>query len=210
MEQLTIPSYEIDIFWSDEDDAYVAVVPDLPYCSAWGETYEEALSQVQDAIRGHIKVAQKYGDPFPEPRPPRQIDGSDLPRQTEAADRSDITGSPQDASFSYETYLRDLADQQRAFQDLFQRSANAYTNYLNSAVSFYQQALQQATQVAQSNLQSAGQVAQSSVQAAQQGTQAFANQVGQESAATAEQTGQGSADDDGLVSEQTTPVPPER
>jgi predicted RNase H-like HicB family nuclease len=61
--------YEVDIFWSDEDQAYIAVVPDLPYCSAWGETREEALAQIQDAIRGHIKVRQKYGDPIPEPKP---------------------------------------------------------------------------------------------------------------------------------------------
>lgn len=60
--------YEIDIFWSDEDDAYVAVVPDLPYCSAWGETYEEALAQAKVAITGHLKVAEKYGDPIPEPK----------------------------------------------------------------------------------------------------------------------------------------------
>ncbi len=60
--------YEIDIFWSDEDEAYVAVVPDLPYCSAWGETYEEALAQVKVAIRGHLKVAEKYGDSIPEPK----------------------------------------------------------------------------------------------------------------------------------------------
>ncbi len=62
------PRYEIDIFWSDEDEAYIAVVPVLPYCSAWGETHEEALTQVKAAIRGHIKVAEKYGDPIPEPK----------------------------------------------------------------------------------------------------------------------------------------------
>ncbi len=66
------PRYEIDIFWSDGDEAYVAVVPDLPYCSAWGETYEEALAQVKVAIRGHLKVAQKHGDQIPEPKA-RQI-----------------------------------------------------------------------------------------------------------------------------------------
>lgn len=60
--------YEIDIFWSDEDDAYIAVVPDLPYCSAWGETYEEALAQVKVAIKGHLNVAEQYGDPIPEPK----------------------------------------------------------------------------------------------------------------------------------------------
>lgn len=60
--------YEIDIFWSEEDEAYIAVVPDLPYCSAWGETYEDALREIQVAIRGHLKVAGKYGDPIPQPK----------------------------------------------------------------------------------------------------------------------------------------------
>jgi hypothetical protein len=36
--------YEIDIFWSDEDGCFVACVPDLDNCAAWGMTYEEALS----------------------------------------------------------------------------------------------------------------------------------------------------------------------
>ncbi|CAN5847975.1 type II toxin-antitoxin system HicB family antitoxin [soil metagenome] len=62
------PRYEIDIYWSDEDEAYIAVVPDLLYCSAWGDTHEEALAQVKIAIRGNLKVAEKYGDPIPEPK----------------------------------------------------------------------------------------------------------------------------------------------
>jgi len=62
------PRYEIDIFWSEDDETYIAVVPDLLYCSAWGETYEEALAQVKVAIRGHLKVAEKYGDPIPQPK----------------------------------------------------------------------------------------------------------------------------------------------
>lgn len=61
------PRYEIDIFWSDEDGSYVAVVPEIPGCSAWGDTYEEALAEVKVAIRGHLRVAKKYGDPVPEP-----------------------------------------------------------------------------------------------------------------------------------------------
>jgi predicted RNase H-like HicB family nuclease len=68
MAEKTIPDYEIDIFWSDEDEAYIAVVPDLPYCSAWGETREEALAQVQDAIRGHVEVRRDTGRPVPEPK----------------------------------------------------------------------------------------------------------------------------------------------
>ncbi len=60
--------YEIDIFWSDEDGAYIANVPELPYCSAWGETYEEALEEVQVAMRLYLQVSEQHGDPIPEPK----------------------------------------------------------------------------------------------------------------------------------------------
>ena len=61
--------HKIEIFCCVEDGTYVAIVTDLPHCSAWGETHEEALAQAQDAIRGHIKDRQEYGDPIPEPVP---------------------------------------------------------------------------------------------------------------------------------------------
>lgn len=62
-----VPRYEIDIFYSTADEAYIANVPELEYCSAWGESYEEALAQVQVAIRGHLRVAREHGDPIPRP-----------------------------------------------------------------------------------------------------------------------------------------------
>ncbi len=61
--------YEIRIFWSDEDEGYIAVAPELPGCSAWGETYEEALAEIQVSIRGHLRVLEETGRPIPEPRP---------------------------------------------------------------------------------------------------------------------------------------------
>jgi len=60
--------FEIDIFWSDEDDAYIAAVPDIPYCTAWGESYEEALAQIRVAIRGNIETAREFGHPIPQPK----------------------------------------------------------------------------------------------------------------------------------------------
>ncbi len=60
--------YEIDIFWSEEDEGYIADVPDLKYCSAWGETYEEALREVRVAMELHLEVLEKTGRPIPEPR----------------------------------------------------------------------------------------------------------------------------------------------
>lgn len=60
--------FEIDIFWSDEDDAYIAVVPDIPSCTAWGDTYEEALKEIRVAIQGNIQVAREFGHPVPQPK----------------------------------------------------------------------------------------------------------------------------------------------
>lgn len=48
------PRYEIDIFWSEDDEAFVANVPELPYCSAWGDSYEEALREVLVAMDLHL------------------------------------------------------------------------------------------------------------------------------------------------------------
>lgn len=42
--------YLIEIFWSDEDEGHIAIVPDLPGCSAWGATEEEALREIHDAM----------------------------------------------------------------------------------------------------------------------------------------------------------------
>lgn len=63
-----MPKYEIDIFWSDEDEAFIAVVPELPGCSAWGDTYEEALREVQVAMSLYLETLQEEGRPIPEPK----------------------------------------------------------------------------------------------------------------------------------------------
>jgi antitoxin HicB len=59
---------EIDIFWSDEDATYIAVVPDIPSCTAWGDTYEEAPKEIKTAIRGNIDVATEFGHSIPRPK----------------------------------------------------------------------------------------------------------------------------------------------
>jgi predicted RNase H-like HicB family nuclease len=62
------PKYRIEIFWSDEDGGYVANVPDLRYCSAFAESYEEALREVLVALELHLDTLQEAGRPIPEPR----------------------------------------------------------------------------------------------------------------------------------------------
>ena len=61
--------YEIDIFWSDEDGCFIACVPDLENCAAWGDTYEEALDRAHLAIRADLVSRQTFGDPIPEVTP---------------------------------------------------------------------------------------------------------------------------------------------
>lgn len=60
--------YSMIIEWSDEDQAYIVTVPELPGCRTHGNTYEEAVRQGQDAIESWIMVALADNDPLPSPR----------------------------------------------------------------------------------------------------------------------------------------------
>lgn len=62
------PHYNINVYWSDEDDCWIADVPDLRPCSAHGDTPEQAMAHIQDAIDGWLAVARERGFPIPEPR----------------------------------------------------------------------------------------------------------------------------------------------
>ena len=59
--------YHINIFYSEEDDGYIADVPDLKHCSAFGTTPEEALQEVMIAKEAWLKAAKKSGKPIPTP-----------------------------------------------------------------------------------------------------------------------------------------------
>lgn len=58
--------YEIIIFWSHEDNAFVAEVPELPGCMADGESYREALANAEQVIREWIETAHALGRPVPQ------------------------------------------------------------------------------------------------------------------------------------------------
>ena len=60
--------YAIVVFWSDEDAAWVADVPDLKSCSAFGNSPEEALAEVQVAVKAWLAAARDAGLPIPKPR----------------------------------------------------------------------------------------------------------------------------------------------
>ncbi len=60
--------YHINIFYSDEDGGYIADIPDLEACSAFGKTPEEALAEVERAKKAWLQAARKAGKPIPPPR----------------------------------------------------------------------------------------------------------------------------------------------
>jgi len=60
--------YEVIIYWSDEDQGFIAEVPELPGCAADGETHQEALANVEAVIQEWIETARELGRPIPEPK----------------------------------------------------------------------------------------------------------------------------------------------
>ncbi len=60
--------YEIIVYWSNEDQACIAEVPELPGCMAHGDDHETALRNIKDAMQLWIDTAREFGDPIPQPK----------------------------------------------------------------------------------------------------------------------------------------------
>ena len=60
--------YEIIVYWSDEDNAFIAEVPELPGCMADGKTYQEAISNAEIIIQEWIETAKTLNRPIPQPK----------------------------------------------------------------------------------------------------------------------------------------------
>jgi predicted RNase H-like HicB family nuclease len=60
--------YEVIIYWSDEDNAFTAEVPELPGCMADGKTHQEALINVEVITQEWVETANEIGRPIPEPK----------------------------------------------------------------------------------------------------------------------------------------------
>jgi predicted RNase H-like HicB family nuclease len=63
-----MPEYHINVFFSVEDDCWVADIPDLKFCSAFGDAPEEAVREVQRAKAAWLKAATALGKPVPTPK----------------------------------------------------------------------------------------------------------------------------------------------
>ena len=72
--------YPSEVFWSDEDQGFIAIAQDLPGCCAFGETQEEAIRELQDAIKAWVAAAAAVGNPVPAPSPRPAFSGKFLVR----------------------------------------------------------------------------------------------------------------------------------
>lgn len=123
--------YKTFIFWSEEDGGYIANVPALKYCSAFGETYEEALQEIQTAIALHLEVIEEMGRPIPEPESTSHEELNPLPKAAEKFAEA--------VRESYRTVVNrgELAQQLNA--ELTQQFYNAVINKLRSQADEFQE-----------------------------------------------------------------------
>ena len=63
-----LPRYEVIIYWSADDEAFIAEIPELPGCAADGATHQDALAAVEQVAREWIETARELGRPVPEPK----------------------------------------------------------------------------------------------------------------------------------------------
>lgn len=63
-----MPKYEVIIYWSSEDQAFIAEVPELPGCAADGQTYQKALANAEAVIQEWLETAKELGRPIPKPK----------------------------------------------------------------------------------------------------------------------------------------------
>lgn len=63
-----MPKYEVIIYWSEDDKAFIAEVPELPGCAADGATYQDALANVEVIIREWLDTAKELGRSIPQPK----------------------------------------------------------------------------------------------------------------------------------------------
>jgi predicted RNase H-like HicB family nuclease len=62
-----VSRYPIEVYWSAEDDAWIADVPDLPFCTSHGPTPREAVAEAEDAVAAWLEAAERTGRPIPQP-----------------------------------------------------------------------------------------------------------------------------------------------
>jgi predicted RNase H-like HicB family nuclease len=81
--------YRVTIYWDDEDNVFIAEVPELPGCITHGDTQAAALANASQAVQGWIDTAKHFGDAIPQPRVAGAVPGSVSKAKREAVGEAD-------------------------------------------------------------------------------------------------------------------------
>ncbi len=110
--------YSISLSWSDEDEGYIAVIPELPGLSAFGETPEEAAKEVINASEGYIEVLKEDGCELPEPERIKTFSGQTrlrLPKSLHAS----LSAEAEKEGVSLNTYIVSLLSERNISKRLY-------------------------------------------------------------------------------------------
>jgi predicted RNase H-like HicB family nuclease len=102
------PKYRMEIFWSEEDGGYIANIPDLKHTSAFGETREEALHEVQIAEELHLETLEEMGRVAPEPSVRSTQEDAEVIAINISRERVDVGGRPAGSGILAENFFKDF------------------------------------------------------------------------------------------------------
>ncbi len=121
--------YPAQVFWSDDDEGFIALAPDLPGCSAFGDTQQEALDELQHAIAAWTQAATGAGNPVPAPSKPveqSQFSGKVLVRMPRDLHARLVrsAGSENVSLNQYIVYLLTYNDASRSVEKMVQKHSS--------------------------------------------------------------------------------------
>ena len=122
--------YSINLTWSDEDESYVAIVPEFPGLSAFGETPEEAVKEAKIAIEGFIKVFKEDGDEIPEPDKLRPFSGQIRLRLPKSL-HSSLSNEAKRDNVSLNTYIVQLLSEKNSLESVKKEIESLNNNIKN-------------------------------------------------------------------------------
>jgi len=109
--------YSVNVVWSDEDNCYIAKIPEFEGLSAHGETMDEAIKEIYIALDGFIEVMKEDGEEIPAPQTYNSFSGQTRVRLSKSLHR-DLTIQAKNENVSLNTYINQLLSERNAFKKI--------------------------------------------------------------------------------------------
>lgn len=121
---MDLDRYSTEIFWDEDDQGFIALAPDLPGCSAFGISKEEALRELHNAMQAWIEAAQKAGNPIPQPARRPEFSGKFMVRMSKSL-HAELVAGASDEGVSLNQHVVTLLSRRH--------EASAWKKYLDAA-----------------------------------------------------------------------------